>query len=353
MNALSTHSNRLTINEQREKLLTENPDKLFGVYSLIQDEECNMELKLIEDVLTLYPNQLESITWLDTSDIRLLDINQLRKGEAVSIEGGVTDIKNPILLSGWVIEIYWATTQAWPRDHILLTLRDGATVDNLAYTSIAWRNTGENLLEEAEREQAEESPFLLKDADGKYTLGMRSTTVAFIETLKSSIKTWKEKIQRYQWDESKTQELAEAEKFVKKLFPGIEGGLSWMIQILEDIVERGAFVEYSAESLDTYTGIETSMKTIKIWGYSWRFYVFHDEANNTIEYRKLERVTGIPEWYTLAGRWTSRLYLESVNQRPNTRRLRDNHDHQAAKKVVPAVQGFIDSVLKSQQNSSN
>lgn len=37
-----------------------------------------------------------------------------------------------------------------------------------------------------------------------------------------------------------------------------------MIQILEDIVERGAFVEYSAESLDTYPGVESSMKTIKI-----------------------------------------------------------------------------------------
>jgi len=37
-----------------------------------------------------------------------------------------------------------------------------------------------------------------------------------------------------------------------------------MIQILEDIAERGVFVEYSAESLDTYPGVESSMKTIKI-----------------------------------------------------------------------------------------
>lgn len=353
MNTPSIHSEYLTVNEQRERLLRENTDKLFGVYSLIRDEEWTIELKLMEDMLTLYPDELENIIWLDPSDIKLLDINKLRKGDAVTLNGKIVTIENPILLSGWVIEVYWAKTHTWTRDHVLLTLRDGAVVDRLAYTSIAWRNIGADLLDEVEREQAEESPFLLKDTQGNYVLGVRSIRSAFIETLENSIKTWKENIQRYKWENSRVQELGEAEKFVKTLFPAIKWWLTMMIQILEDIIERGAYVEYSAENLDTYPGVESSMKTIKIWESSWRFYVFHDKANNTIEYRKLERVIWIPDWYNLAGRSTSRLYLESINQRPNTRRLSDNNIAQEAKKVVPAVQEFIRSIIKNEKNSSD
>lgn len=60
------------------------------------------------------------------------------------------------------------------------------------------------------------------------------------------------------------------------------------------------------------------MKNVSLGDSRGRFYVFHDEANNVIEYNKLERVLGIPENYTLAGRGSSRLFLESINQRPSS-----------------------------------
>jgi hypothetical protein len=60
------------------------------------------------------------------------------------------------------------------------------------------------------------------------------------------------------------------------------------------------------------------MKNVSLGASRGRFYVFHDKENNVIEYSKLERVLGIPENYKLAGRGSSRLFLESINQRPSS-----------------------------------
>lgn len=347
MNISSSAINRIkdSVTTQREALLYQNPDLLFWVYSLISDIDWVIKLKLVEDCLCLYSNQLSHIQGLeDGSNISLLDLNALRTGNIKILKWPERIVANPVLLSGWVIEIYGAHKSNGTRDHILLTLRDGDGADKLQYTSIAGRNTWGNLEEETLREQAEESPFLLLDKQGRYALGIREMAAEFRKNLETSIQWWKEKIEKYAWDISKFEELAQAEKFLQRLFPKV-GTLQEMITILDDIVTRWAYIKYSVEDLDAYPGVEWDIKTIQIWEHSWRYYVFQDENNNTIEYRKLERVTQMPTWYRLAGRWTSRLYLESINQRPITRRLSESHPTQESRKVVPTVQAFVSKAL--------
>jgi hypothetical protein len=120
-----------------------------------------------------------------------------------------------------------------------------------------------------------------------------------------------------------------------------------MIDILSNIVERKAYTEYNYETIDTYPWIEDSIKTIQIWSYAGQYYVFHDENNNTIEYKRIDRITWIPAWYTLAGRWTSRLYLESINQYPRIQQIHGPGGYIEAKnkKLVPVVRAFVEAIL--------
>lgn len=350
MNSLNSQN---TLTSTRESLLAQNPDLLFGVYNLKSNDWEAIELELVENTLCLYPNQLENIQGFDeNAEITLLDINELRKWSVKTLKGKEVHLSNPILLSGGVIEVYGANkAKGETRDHILLTLRDGGAADSLQYTSVAGRNVGKNIAEEAEREQMEESPFLLQDNEGKYALWIRHDNPDFINTLETSIQNWKKKIKSYQntTDAKKMSELEQAEGFVKKLFPKIRS-LDTMMSILDDVVSRKAYIQYEAKALDAYTGMEDSMRTVKIGENSGRYFVLHDTDNNTIEYRKLERVTKLPDWYTLAGRNTSRLYLESINQRPNTRRLQHNNSTQESKKVVPAVKDFVQKALEKSSN---
>lgn len=137
---------------------------------------------------------------------------------------------------------------------------------------------------------------------------------------------------------------------VKKLFPKI-GSIKTMIDILKDIVARESYSVYSYKTLDTYPWIEQDIKTIIIGNHSGTYFVYQDKDNNTIEYRTLERIVDIPPGSKMAWIWTSRLYLESINQRPNTRRLEVDNKFQSSKKVVPTVGYFINTVLS--KNSSN
>ena len=332
-------SENISVETQRENLLNLNPDIIYGVYSLDDEDAENISLSLVKNALCLYPNQLENIKWLEQNpDVNILNINDLRKGNVSVLHGKEVEIKNPILLSGGVIEVFGAKKSDWStRAHCLLTLRDGGSADALQYTSVAGRNIWENLFEEVEREQAEESPFLLKDSEGNYALGLRKLDPIFLRDVQNSINSWKQKIENYQKNPDKADEMKQAEKFLKTGFPEISN-LDELAKILDEVVKNQNFVEYDAETLDNYKG--ANMKNISLGDYKGRFYVFHDEANNTIEYRKVERVLGIPKNYKLVGRGSSRLFLESVNQRPGSV-ARNNW----VKKLVPAVQSFVNETL--------
>lgn len=332
-------SEKLPVETQRENLLNLNPDMMCWVYSLEGEDDENISLSLVKNTLCLYPRQLENIKGLDENpDVNLINITDLRKGNISVLYGNGVEIKNPILVSGGVIEFFAADKWDWTtRDHILLTLRDYGSTCPLYYTSVAGGNIWEDLFEDLEREQAEESPFLLKDSEGNYALWVRKLDSIFLRNLQNSIHSWKEKIAKFHNNPEKSDEMSQAEKFLKTSFPKI-GSLNELRKILDEIVEKQNFVQYNAETLEDYPW--ANMKNVSLGDSHGRFYVFHDKANNVIEYNKLERILDIPENYTLAGRGSSRLFLESINQRPSSV-ARNNW----IKKLVPFVQNFVNQTL--------
>lgn len=331
--------NNPEIVKARNYLLESNPDRLFGVYSLLKNTENSIELELIENILCMYPNQIQNLQNFDeNSGISILDINALRKGEISYLLGKEQRIKNPILLSGGVIEIYGAKTKNGTRDHVLLTLRDGnGGADNEQYTSIAGRASGDNLFEENEREQAEESPFLLQNNSGEFFLGIKKLDENFIRNLENSIEDFTHKIRNA---DKNSEQYIQAEKYLQKLFPKVEN-LENLINILQKIVKNKNYTTYQYEDILEYPLANDNIKNIKLNDSEGKFFVFHDTNNNTIEYRAMERITGIPKNFSLAGRSTSRLYLESFNQRPNTI-SRTNK----TKKLVPIMQFFTENILR-------
>jgi hypothetical protein len=54
-------NNVLSLDEQRELLLALNPDIIYGVYDLKSENGEEIDLSLMSDVMTVYPNQLSNI----------------------------------------------------------------------------------------------------------------------------------------------------------------------------------------------------------------------------------------------------------------------------------------------------
>jgi hypothetical protein len=79
------------------------------VYSLEGEDDENISLSLVKNTLCLYPRQLENIKGLDENpDVNLINITDLRKGNISVLHGNGVEIKNPILVSGGVIEFFAA-----------------------------------------------------------------------------------------------------------------------------------------------------------------------------------------------------------------------------------------------------
>jgi hypothetical protein len=162
-NTLSTSDTiKKSPEQQREELLRLNNDILYWVYEIILNLDEKIQLKLSNNTLTCYPNQLNNLKWLwENPDISILDINALRKWKIEFLVWDESKLSNPVLLSNWVIEIIKAKKQDWTyRNHTYTTLRDWWAADKLQRTWVAGRNSYDNLWEEVEREYTEESPFL-------------------------------------------------------------------------------------------------------------------------------------------------------------------------------------------------
>ncbi len=70
----------LSVKEQREELLKLNPDLLAGVYCILYKIVEELNLELVDNVLTCYPNQLDNLKWLDDNlDITIINLSELRK----------------------------------------------------------------------------------------------------------------------------------------------------------------------------------------------------------------------------------------------------------------------------------
>jgi len=338
-------------NINREKLLVLNPDLLFWVYNLKNNKENKLDLELYNNVLTCYPNQVKNLKWLDDFTwITIVNLSDLRKWK-ISILNWPDDVKleKPVLLSNWAIELMEKYDDNWNKNlYIISTLRDWWAVDKERRTTIAWRNSSNNLNEDLEREYAEESPFLWLDKDWNYSLAIYNTSYKSIKFLKESIKSFlekkylaipkKEKFQTQEEFEKAEEEYNYVKLIFEKSFPWIEYEKLW--DILNEIIENNRFFVYYSEELKDIKWTEKDYKEISLWDSKWRFFVFFDEKNNTIEYRKIKKITWFKDWFKpLSDSSPWRLYLESKNQYPQFSKIWD-----LSFSFVPTVDFFNNKV---------
>lgn len=337
---------------QRENILNLNPDLVFWVYELQENSEKQIILKNIENILTCYPNQLENLAWLkENSDIWILDLNSLRKWEKNFLTNPISkniSEKNLVLLSNWVIEVVKSDyiDKSWKikqRNHFPTTLRDWGAIDINQRTSVAGRNVTSNLFEDLEREYAEESPFLSKKEDWNYYLFTpnNENKEQIISDLKNSVKLFlKNKYNLKRENENDLKSIKLIERSLKIKYEDLG-------KILEEIIENNRIDFFESKELLDFDGVSKDMKEIKMLDEKnkeiskWKFFVYFDEANNTIEYRWLREIE-IPNWV----RPTSRLFLESQNQWAKNIRL----ENLEKEKLVPTMKYFAEKVRKNLEN---
>lgn len=324
-----------------------NPDKLAGVFDRVWD---GYTLKNLGNVLCCYPNQLEDgeIELPDDfsdGEIVILDMWALRKWDIKIIAWKDSNmpewIQHPVLLSPGVVEYY--ESERWEK-YVQTVLRDGGKMNsskgitNLAdaneRTTTAGRNFTGDLFEDLEVENAEESPFLMQDEAGKYCLVMHD--LHYKKALIDSIKNFLEK--KYATEEDDNYEEIKA-SFERK-FKGVTYEELWAI--LTTIIENDSFLEYDWTD-GAIEGID--METVELDGEKGDFYVYHDEVNNTIEYRAIRRITGFPEGLKAIGRVPLRLFLESQNQDPSFKNIKNISKYGAGEiGLVPTMADFAQRV---------
>jgi len=328
-------NNVSSIQEQREELLELNTDLLAWVYTLVEKKNNSIELDLVDNILACYPNHFDELKWLeDNSDITIINLWALRKWNIETFKWKEIDTKDLVLLSNWVIEIIEAKDSKWNiNKHLISTLRDGWAADSLQRTTTAGRNSWNDLNEDLEREHIEESPFLWYDKKWNLSLATIDNSEKSIEILKESINFYLDRKYLKPWDENYD--------FVKKTF---ERNFPWieyenLHSILKDIIDNNRIFTYSVEVEDSFDWLGDDIKEVSLWNTKWKYFVYFDENNNTIEYRLLRKITWFNDWFKPLSKRPSRLYLESENQYPRVPRIEN-----ADKKYVPTIEYFSKKV---------
>ena len=330
----------MSISEQREHLLKLNSDLIYWVYDLDKFDQEKTQLTLIDDVMTIYSNQLQNIKWLDECpNIILVDLWALRKWEFKVISwndkpeytmwrwfnstwGYKTEVplwhhtvkirRKPVLLSNWVVEyVEWST---WKK-HLITTLRDGWAFDNLQRTTTAWRNDWADLREDLEKEHFEEGPYLWKNKSWEYVLCIPDWNENGSKYTKESIEYWLKN--KYNLSRENP-ENAQMIKIFERNFPWIKYEELW--DILRDISKNDRFMHYSWDN-KPIEELSDDMREISIWDKSMKAFVYYDEANNTFEYRDVRRITSFPSDFVPLSSRPWKLYLESQNQYSRIPRL--------------------------------
>jgi hypothetical protein len=337
--------------EQREYLQEQNPDMLAMCFSLLSDD-WGYTLKSNDSVLCCYPNQLTD--WqielpenFDKWNIVILDMWALRKKE-IKIIGwnalSMNFLENPVLLSPWVIE-YWEWengkkyTQTVLRDGWKTTSDSGITslADANQRTTTAWRNFSGDLFEDIEIENAEESPFLMINEQWEYVLV--TNDLDYVSYLKHSIEGYLEKKYLSPADEN----YEEVKKAFERKFSWV--GYDDLWNILQDIVENNRFEAYESEEWEIDWIKQTQ---IKLWENTWNFYVFHDEENNTVEYRSIRKITNFPEDLKSVWRLPLRIFLESSNQDPSLHKIENIWNYWVkSPNLVPTIEDFRKKIRKT------
>ena len=355
MNNLDNFSEKIsyisiTDKEQRESLQAQNPDMLPMCFSMIESD-WKFVLKANDTVLCCYHNQLAD--WqiqlpedFDDSNVVIVDMWALRKWEIKVLkwnEQSMEYIENPVLLSPWVVE-YWEW-ENWKK-YTQTVLRDGwktttdtwitSLADANQRTTTAWRNFSWDLFEDLEIENSEESPFLMMNEQWEYVLVTHDLN--YVSYLKESIQSYLQNKYLSPEDEN----YSEVKAAFERKFTWVWYDDLW--NILQDVVDNDSFESYDSESWEI-TWVD--MTQIELWDQSWEFYVFHDQANNTIEYRAVRKITDFQHWLKAIWKIPMRLFLESSNQDPSFHKLVNIWNYWAKwPNLVPAMDDFRNKVTK-------
>lgn len=335
--SINTLSWNNSTKEQREELLKLNNDLLYWVYSLKNDLDNKFELEYLEDVLTCYPNQLENLKWLqDNQEVTIVNLGALRKWNIEILSWKNQTINNPVLLSNWVIELVEAKNSFWEiKNHLISTLRDWGATDELQRTTTAGRNSTDNLNEDLEREHIEESPFLWYDKNWNLALATIDNSEESIEILKESITFFLERKYLKEWDEN----FEFAKNNFERNFKWIKYEDLW--KILEEIIDNKRVFTYWTQNINNLDWVNDDMKELFLWNSSWKYFVYFDKSNNTIEYRLLRKIIWFNDWFKPFSKRPSRLYLESENQYPKIPRIEN-----ATEWYVPTIKYFSEKIMK-------
>ena len=335
--ALDTLETTSPIKEQRETLLKLNNDLLYWVYSLKEENNKEIKLDYLESVITCYPNQFDNLKWIkDNPDITIINLWSLRKWKIEVLSWKNQNIINPILLSSGVIEFVESKNSKWKiKKHLISTLRDGWAADELQRTTTAGRNSWDDLYEDLEREHIEESPFIGYDKDWNLALATINNSEKSKEILKESINFFLTNKYLKKWDEN----YEFAKKIFEKSFPWIK--YDNLSKILKDIIKNDRFTTYSSKWINSFEWLEEDMKEVSLSDSKWKYFVYFDRENNTIEYRLLRTITWFNDWFKPLSKRPSRLYLESENQYPKVPRIENTSEW-----YVPTIKYFSDKVKK-------
>lgn len=246
------------------------------------------------------------------------------------------EINNPVLLSNWVIELVEAKNKNWKiKKHIISTLRDWWAADELQRTTIAGRNSWSDLNEDLEREHIEEAPFLWYDKDGNLALATIDNSEKAKKILKNSINYFLENKYLKIWDDN----YEAVKKMFERNFPWIQYENLWVE--LKNIIENDRIFTYSTEEVNDFEWLEWEMKEISLWGSNWKYFVYFDKGNNTIEYRLLTTITWFNDWFKKLSNKPSKFYTESENQYSKASRIEN-----AIEWYVQTVKYFSEKIEK-------
>ncbi|MDA9129147.1 hypothetical protein N9J72_01575 [Candidatus Gracilibacteria bacterium] len=375
----------MSIQDQREYLQELNPDKLAGVFNMDRGESGNeYNMMCHNHILACYPNQIVDgqialpddfakggivIVNMgydyDNAKVKVPGMKHctggLQKGKIEVIAGNPdnvsSSVSHPVLLSPGVIE-YQESEKG--RKFIQTGLRDGGktnTSDGIIdladaneRTTTAGRNFLGKLQEDLEIENAEESPFLMQNTGGVYYLVTHDH-----KKYKSHLKNALQSYLKNKYLSPSDENYEEVKKAFDVKFSG-ENGIKYenLGQVLSDIIDNDRFESYNWEEGEI-DGIEKT--TIRLGDEEGEYYVFHDEKNNTIEYRAIRKITGFPKGLKAVGKIPLRIFTESQNQNPSVKKIENMDKYGAgAAKLVPTINDVCNRVnthLEKQDEENN
>jgi hypothetical protein len=262
------------------------------------------------------------------------------------------------LISWWSMNLF--TSNKWNK-HLILTTRDWWNVDKWQLTWVAGRCENSNLDKESLKELIEEGSYLWY-VNGELNIIIPSVlnwdkeikkfVTRFIDNItRNAVKNWISTI----WflSEKYKPENKRLEKLFNKNFNDKKWNLEYsnLWEKLKEALSKWNILFYDIKEDKTKYN-----SRISIWKKIYEWYVFNDESNKTIEFRKvfdidLEKVKNL-NWEAIENVdyiWRlnrpSTLFLESKRQEVRTINLNHNNIKAIFERLVPATKDFVFNII--------